>query len=99
MPKRPSPQKDWEQALIDGYYDYRWRQVLQSLYDDFQRWASDELTHADMDQAIHQTHKKTQELYGLFAQSRAWLVRTIQFDEVWFKEWVRDHPLPARKKE
>ena len=99
MPKRPGPQKEWEQSLIDAYYDYRWRQILQPLHDDFQRWAAGELTHADMDQAIHQTHKKTQELYSLFTQSRSWLVRVIQFDEEWFQEWARGHPSPASHKE
>ncbi len=39
--------KEWEQALIDAYYDYRWRHVLQLLYDDFQRWAAGELTPAN----------------------------------------------------
>jgi len=95
MPKQPSPQRQWEQALIDAYYDYRWRQVLQPLHDDFQRWAAGELAHDALDHAIHQTHKKTQELYRLFAESRQWLVRAIQFDEDWFQVWVKDHPAPV----
>jgi hypothetical protein len=96
VPKRPSPQREWEQALVDAYYDYRWRQVLQPLYDNFQRWAAGELTHADLDQAIHQTHKKTRELYVLFSEKREWLARVIQLDDDWYREWVKDHPAPAR---
>ena len=67
MPKQPSPQREWEQALID----------------------------ADLDHAIHETHKKSQELYRLFTQSRHWLVRVIQFDEDWYRGGVKDHPAPA----
>ena len=96
MPKQPARQRQWEQALVDAYYDYRWRQVLQPLYDDFQRWAAGELTHDALDQAIHQTHKKTQELYRLFSEKREWLARAIQLDEDWYLEWVKDHPAPTQ---
>lgn len=57
-----TPEYQWEQALLDAYYDFRWRQVLDPLYDKFQRWKAGELDHAEMDKAIHQTHKQTQEL-------------------------------------
>ncbi len=93
--KRLSRQKEWEQALIDAYYDYRWRQVPQPLHDDFQRWAAGELSHADMNEAIHQTDKKNRELYNLFAQSRKLLIQVIQFDDEWFHDWVKDHPPPS----
>jgi hypothetical protein len=96
MSKRPSPQREWEQSLIDAYYDYRWRQVLQPLHDDCQRWAVGELEHTDLDRAIHETHKKTQELYRLFSERRQWLVRIIHFDEDWFRDWVKDHPAPGQ---
>ena len=43
---------------IDDCYDYRWCQVLDHLYDKFQRWKAGELTHWDMDEAIHKTHKQ-----------------------------------------
>jgi hypothetical protein len=95
MPKRKSQQREWEQALIDAYYDHRWRQVLQPLHDDFQRWAAGELQHDDLNRAIHETHKKSQELYTLFTQSRGWLVKVIQFDEDWYRGWVKDHPAPV----
>jgi hypothetical protein len=85
----------WEQALIDAYSDYRWRQVLNPLYEKFQQWKSGILGHMDMDEAIHQTHKENQEVYILFTQKRARLVRVIQLDEDWFKEWVKDNPPPA----
>ena len=43
---------------VDDYYDYRWRQVLDPLYDKFQRWKAGELTHWDMGEAIHEMHKQ-----------------------------------------
>jgi len=29
--RRQRPEWKWEQALIDAYYDYRWRQMLNPL--------------------------------------------------------------------
>jgi len=92
--KRRTPEWQWEQALIDAYYDYRWRQVLDPLYEKFQRWKAGELTHADMDRAIHEAHKETRELFKLFTNKRSWLVRAIQFDREWFEEWVAENPPP-----
>jgi hypothetical protein len=87
--------REWEQALIDAYYDYRWRQVLDPLYEQFQRWKAGELTHADMDRAIHETHKQNQDLYRLFRENRRLLVGLIQWDRAWFDGWVADNPPPS----
>lgn len=85
----------WEQALIDEYNDHRWHEVLDPLYDKFQRWKAGELDHADIDKAIHQTHKLTQELYGVFTLKHEILVRSIQLNEDWFQSWLKDNPPPA----
>ena len=53
-----------------------------------------ELTHRDMDGAIHETHKETQHLFSLFTQGRSYLVGLIQWDEEWFDGWLADHPPP-----
>jgi hypothetical protein len=45
--------RKWEQDLIDAYYDYYYHQILDALYEQFQQWKAGELTHEDMDQAIH----------------------------------------------
>ena len=90
-----TPGYQWEQSLLDAYYDYRWREVLEPLYQKFQQWKVGELDHMGMDEAIHQTHKQTQEVYAFFTQKRDWLVRVIQFDEAWFQVWVKVNPLPA----
>ena len=64
--RRETAEWKWEQALIDDYYDHRWRQVLSPLCEQFKRWEAGELTHEDMDHAIHETHKQNQTLYHLF---------------------------------
>jgi hypothetical protein len=92
--RRETPEWQWEQALMDAYYDYRYHQVLDPLYDKFQRWHAGQLTHADLDQAIHEVHKENQTLYGLFTEKRDWLVRVIQLDSDWFDPWLAGHPPP-----
>ena len=86
--------RQWEQALIDDYYDYRWRQILEPLYEKFKRWDAGELDHVDMDEAIHETHKETRRAYSLFTESRSMLVGMIQWDREWFIPWLRDHQPP-----
>ena len=90
-----TPEYQWEQALLKANCDYRWREVLEPLYQKCQQWKADELDHMDLDQAIHQTHKQTQEVYVFFTQKRNLLVRVIQLDEAWVQSWVKDNPLPA----
>jgi hypothetical protein len=90
-----TPEYQWEQALIHAYHDYRWRQVLEPLYQKFQQWKAGKLDHLDMDEAIHETHKQNQDVYIFFTQKHDWLVRAIQFvDEDWFQAWVKDNPPP-----
>lgn len=89
-----SPKRQWEQTLIDDYYDHRWREILQPLYEKFQRWRAGELNHAAMNRAIHETHKQTRELYSLFTQRRPLLVKLIQLDREWFQAWVKYHKPP-----
>ena len=54
--KRP-PIPQWEQEMIDAYYDDQWHQVLDPLYDKFQKWKAGDISPGEMDKAIHQTHK------------------------------------------
>lgn len=92
--RRQTPQWQWEQALIDAYYDHRYRQVLEPLCEKLQRWKAGELQHHDMDKAIHETHKENQKLYTLFGEKRDFLVSVIQWDAEWFDEWVKANPPP-----
>ncbi len=92
--RRDTPEWQWEQALLDAYYDHRWHEVLDPLYEQFQHWTAGQRTHDEMDQAIHQAHTQAQKVYRLFGEKRAWLVQASQFDREWFEPWVADHPPP-----
>jgi len=91
--KRP-PIPQWEQEMIDAYYDDQWHQALDPLYDKFQQWKAGDLSHGELDEAIHQTHKSCQHVYNFFTTKRDLLVRIIQFNEEWFQDWIKDHPKP-----
>lgn len=54
------------------------------LYEQFQRWKVGELSHLEIDEAIHKTHKACQKVYSLFTGKRDFLVSVIQFNEDWF---------------
>ncbi len=84
----------WEEKLLEAYYDYRWREVLEPLYQKFQQWKAGELDHMDMDEAIHETHKQTQEVYSAFQMKRGIMVRVLQLNVDWFPAWVKDNPPP-----
>ena len=88
------PTREWEQALINAYYDHSYHEVLDPLYDQFQRWKAGELTHDDINETIHKVHKENQRLYVFFSRSHKDLVQMIQWDQEWFATWVADHPPP-----
>jgi hypothetical protein len=50
--KRETPEYQWEETLLEAYYDHRWHEVLDPLYEKFQRWKAGELPHDDMNHAI-----------------------------------------------
>jgi hypothetical protein len=86
--------RQWEQDLIHAYYDYSYHQVLDPLYEQFQRWKAGELDHEDINDAIHKVHKENQRLYVFFTRSRKDLMHMIQWNQEWFAAWVADHPPP-----
>ncbi len=91
-----SPQQQWEQQLVADYYDARYRELLDPLYEQFQRWKTSELSHDDIAEAIHKVHRENQKLYSFFTGRRDLLAFTIQRqDEEWFEKWVVDHPPPS----
>jgi hypothetical protein len=94
MTKNKSPEREWQRQLIDDYYDYRWKQVLEPLYQEFQRWKAGERSPAEMDQAIHTAHKESQRLYGFFSEGRDSLANWIRMDQEWFEPWLAAHPAP-----
>ena len=91
--------------MIDAFHDYRrstpqsgsvdqWHLVLDPLHQQFQRWKAGEISHLEMDEAIHKTHKACQHVCSLFTTKRDFLVSAIQFNEDWFPGWEKDHPRP-----
>ena len=83
--------------MLDAYYDYQWRLVLDPLYEKFHEWKAGKFSRSEMDKAIHETHKSSQNVYSLFTTKRDLLVRVTQFNEGWFSQWVKDHPQPAEQ--
>ncbi len=78
--KKSKGQRKREQEIIDAYYDKRMRQLLEPLYEDFQKWKRGGLSHYVLFERIRQVHKENQKLYGLFTSSRDFLLKVIQFE-------------------
>ncbi|MBN1485499.1 MAG: hypothetical protein JXA37_12345 [Chloroflexia bacterium] len=92
--RRLSPKRQWEQDLINDYADYRWHELLDPLYEQFQQWKAGRLEHWDLAQAIHEYYKENRERYKFFGQKRETLALWIQWDRPWFETWVAEHPPP-----
>lgn len=89
-----TPEYQWEQALIDAYYDFCWREVLEPLYQKFLQWKASELEHHEISEAIHLTRKETQQVYSFLMTKRPLMVRYIQLNEEWFSAWLTKNPAP-----
>ena len=88
--------RQWDEALSNDYYDYRWHQLLDPLCDTFRSWKAGELTHADVDRAIDDAYKQRCVINDLFAQRKDRAVALIQWwDRDWFEAWVKEHRAPA----
>jgi hypothetical protein len=61
-------------GVIDAFYDYQWHLVHNPLYEQFQRWRAGEVSHLEIDEAIHKMHKACQKVYGLFTSAISWSV-------------------------
>jgi len=90
------PEWQWQQALIDAYYDYRWRQLLEPLCETFQHWKAGELTHVPVDRAIEEAYKEKCWINALFSQRQDRAVALIQsLDREWFETWVKEQHPPS----
>ena len=93
--RRDTPEWQWEQALIDAYYDARWREVFDALHTQLHDWESGKLAHDEMSDALHAAHKGSQEVYTFFGdRNRDHLILFIALDEAWFTPWLSAHPAP-----
>jgi len=88
--------KDWEQAMTEAYWDYRWRQIMEPLCDTFQRWKAGKLGHADVDQAIDAAYKEKCLINSLLAHRADRASAVIQWwDREWFLAWIEENRPPA----
>lgn len=85
---------EWEEAMVTAYYDERCHEVLDPLYEKFTAWHAGEVTHADLDAAIHFVHREMQKIYGLFARPRSQVAVDVVADRGWYERWLAEHPLP-----
>ncbi len=63
----------WEQALIDAYDDYRWRQVLDPLAAAVKRWEAGEIDHVDLARMAGRVRKGVSPIDDLFSEKREML--------------------------
>lgn len=95
MQEAKSAVVEWEQALVDDYFTYRWEAVMEPLCDKLQLWKDGQVRHADMDTFLEQVHKQIWEIRNIFGQRRDRLVNLIQWwDREWFLEWIQEYEPP-----
>jgi hypothetical protein len=87
-----NPGVDWDQRMIDDYYDHRWHRLIDPLCEKMQLWKDGNLTHAEMQQTLEEVHQGICEVRCLFRQRRDRLVNLIRhWDLDWFDNWVKEH--------
>ena len=91
---RYTSKREWEQALIDAYHDFRWREVLDPLFEKFRRWEAGELDHAVLGASIRATNGPMFDIRRFFTQKRSVVVKFAQWERDWFEDWGRDNPPP-----
>jgi hypothetical protein len=94
MAKQKTPQRLWEDDLLDAYYDYCWREVFDPLYDKMQLWKEGKLDHDAINRAVHETHKETQRLYMREISKRELLLVYARNTASFFQPWLAEHPAP-----
>lgn len=52
MSTKKSTVKEYQQSLIDAYYDYKMREMLEPLYEACQQWKSGKLEHDDITECL-----------------------------------------------
>lgn len=80
--------KEYQQALIDAYYDYIMSETLGPLYEAFKQWKMGNLEHDEITELIPEIHTENRQAYNFFMQSRKWLISCIKADTEWFSKWL-----------
>lgn len=86
--------REYQQVLINAYYDMWMHKILDPLYEAFQQWKLGVLKHDELTELIHKVHGENQKVYSFFTQSRDSIVRYIKMDQSWFANWKANHPPP-----
>lgn len=87
--------KNWEETMVNAYWDYRWRQIMDPLCDAFQRWKAGELGHADVDRAIDTAYKDKCLINNLLTHRPDRAAAVIQWwDREWFLTWIQENRPP-----
>ena len=92
--QRKGPLQEYQQALIDAYYDMWMHKILDPLFEAFQQWKQGNLQHNELTELIHKVHRENQQVYSFFAQSRDSIIGCIKMDQTWFSNWMANNPLP-----
>ena len=74
-------QKQIEREIIGKYYDKKMHEILEPLYNKFQKWKRGEISHDELSDAIHKCHRENQKIYRLFTSSREFLLKLIEMEE------------------
>jgi hypothetical protein len=85
--------RQWEERLVEDYYEYRCQKLLEPLYDELQQWKEGAISHETLFDAVARVHRENRERYNFFARKRDDLARWIQLDP-WFDQWIATHPAP-----
>ena len=76
--EKAKEQRKEEREIIAAYYDKRMRELLDPLYDDFQKWKRGDLSHEELSDRIHELHKENQKGNSLLCQNREFLLNLIE---------------------
>ncbi len=71
-------QRKKEREIIAAYYDKRMGELLDPLYDDFQKWKRGDLSHDELSDRIHEFHKENLKVNSLFRQNREFSLKLIE---------------------
>ena len=76
--EKTKEQRKKEREIIAAYYDKRMRELLDPLYDDFQKWKRGDLSHDELSDRIHEFHKENLKVNSLFRQNREFSLKLIE---------------------
>ena len=86
--------REYQQSMINAYYDSWMKEMLEPLYEAFQQWKQGSLKHDELTELIHKIHRENQRGYSFFTQGRSQIIGCIKMDGDWFTGWSKNNPPP-----